>query len=122
VFVPGANPVVREAARELAAWFDGGLRDFSVPLLPCGTPFQLQVWEELTRIPYGTTASYRDIAMRVERPEAVRAVGTANGANAIAVMIPCHRVIGVDGRLSGYGGGVWRKQRLLDLELENRVP
>jgi len=120
VFVQGENPVVREASRELRAWFEGSLRDFSVPLRPCGSPFQLRVWEELGRIPYGTTASYGDIAMCVDRPQAVRAVGTANGANAIAIMIPCHRVIGADGRLSGYGGGLWRKQRLLDLERGNR--
>jgi AraC family transcriptional regulator of adaptative response/methylated-DNA-[protein]-cysteine methyltransferase len=119
VFVPGENAVTREAAGELTAWFEGDLRDFSVPVLSLGSPFQLRVWEELRRVPYGETASYGDIAARVERPEAVRAVGTANGANAIAVVVPCHRVIGADGRLSGYGGGVWRKRRLLDLEREH---
>jgi AraC family transcriptional regulator of adaptative response/methylated-DNA-[protein]-cysteine methyltransferase len=84
-----------------------------------GTDFQKEVWEELRRIPYGTTRTYKDQATRIRRPEAVRAVANANGMNRIAIIIPCHRVIGEDGEMRGYGGGVWRKKWLLDLERKN---
>jgi methylated-DNA-[protein]-cysteine S-methyltransferase len=92
------------------------LRDFEVELRPTGTPFQLRVWEALRSIPYGTTVSYGEIARRIESPRAVRAVGRANGSNPIAIVVPCHRVIGANGTLTGYGGGLPRKTALLRLE------
>jgi len=116
VFTPGRNAVIDHTARELEAYFEGRLDRFTVPTAPCGSDFQRAVWEELLAIPPGETRSYAAVAAAVGRPNAVRAVGTANGANALAIVIPCHRVIGADGRLAGYGGGLWRKQRLLDLE------
>jgi AraC family transcriptional regulator of adaptative response/methylated-DNA-[protein]-cysteine methyltransferase len=116
VFAPGRNAVVDRTSEQLAAYFAGTLEDFDIPLLPCGTEFQREVWARLLDIPSGQTRSYADIAREVGRPAAVRAVGTANGANALAVVIPCHRVVGADGRLAGYGGGVWRKRKLLELE------
>ena len=102
--------------RELAEYFAGRRRDFTIELAPKGTPFQRDVWNELLRIPYGGTISYAELARRIGRPSAVRAVGAANGANPIPVIIPCHRVIGANGTLTGYGGGIERKQWLLALE------
>jgi methylated-DNA-[protein]-cysteine S-methyltransferase len=101
---------------ELGAYFTGRLKVFSTPLAPQGTPFQRAVWEELQRIPYGETVSYGELARRLGNPKAVRAVGTANGYNPIAIIIPCHRVIGSNGSLVGYGGGLPIKQTLLALE------
>jgi methylated-DNA-[protein]-cysteine S-methyltransferase len=102
---------------QLRGYFAGERCEFSVPLAPSGTPFQLAVWAELTRIPYGTTTSYGAIARALGKSGAAsRAVGAANGQNPIAVIIPCHRVIGADGGLTGYGGGLGRKQWLLRLE------
>lgn len=101
---------------ELEEYFRGERRDFSVPLAPRGTDFQRRVWDELRRIPYGQTISYRELAARIGRPAAVRAVGRANGTNPIPVIVPCHRVIGADGSLTGYGGGLETKRRLLELE------
>jgi AraC family transcriptional regulator, regulatory protein of adaptative response / methylated-DNA-[protein]-cysteine methyltransferase len=118
VFVPDSGRVIRETASSLAAYFGGRLRSFDLPLLPLGTPFQKDVWAALREIPYGETESYAELARRVGRPSAVRAVGRANGLNALAIVVPCHRVVGADGRLVGYGGGLWRKKRLLDLEAE----
>jgi len=107
----------REAAAQLEAYFAGELKEFTVPLAPSGTPFQLAVWTELTKIPYGSTVSYGDIARALgKRPVAARAVGLANGANPISVIVPCHRVIGSYGSLTGYGGGLERKELLLRLE------
>jgi methylated-DNA-[protein]-cysteine S-methyltransferase len=107
----------REVAAQLEAYFAGDLKEFSVPLAPAGTQFQLAVWTELTKIPYGSTVSYGDIARALgKRLVASRAVGLANGANPISVIVPCHRVIGSDGSLTGYGGGLDRKQLLLQLE------
>ena len=116
VFVPAGNEVIDRARSMLDAYFRARLRVFDLPLRPCGTPFQLEVWDALGEIPYGDTTSYADLARRLGRPAAVRAVGRANGMNALAIVIPCHRVVGADGKLVGYGGGLWRKQRLLDLE------
>ena len=101
---------------ELDAYFAGELRQFSVTLDLRGTDFQLQVWELLQSIPYGETRSYGQIASMLGRPSASRAVGHANGSNPVAIIVPCHRVIGADGTLVGYGGGLDRKQALLDLE------
>ncbi|MEZ5988905.1 MAG: methylated-DNA--[protein]-cysteine S-methyltransferase [Planctomycetota bacterium] len=114
--VPGRNAALDLLRAELEDYLAGTLRDFTVPLAPCGTAFQLRVWNALRAIPYGTTTSYAAVAEAIGRPSAVRAVARANGDNRLAVLIPCHRVIGSDGRLTGYGGGLWRKRRLLELE------
>jgi methylated-DNA-[protein]-cysteine S-methyltransferase len=107
----------REVAAQLEAYFAGDLKEFTVPLAPSGSPFQLAVWTELTKIPYGSTVSYGAIALALgKRLVASRAVGLANGANPISVIVPCHRVIGSDGSLTGYGGGLERKELLLRLE------
>ena len=116
VFVPGTSELFDRLAEQLELYFSGEATDFSVPILTPGTPFQQQVWERLREIPPGTTKSYGDIAREIGHPTAVRAVARANGDNRIAILIPCHRVIGADGKLTGYGGGLWRKQRLLDVE------
>ena len=109
-----------EAARnQLTAYFDGKLKSFDLRLRPGGTEFQLEVLQELQRIPYGTTTSYGEIAERIGRPKAVRAVGAANGRNPIPIIIPCHRVIGSSGDLTGFGGGIPTKKALLRLELEH---
>jgi methylated-DNA-[protein]-cysteine S-methyltransferase len=107
---------------QLRAYFAGELTEFDVSLAPAGTAFQLRVWAALLEIPYGQTASYGAIAAAVGRPDAVRAVGATNGRNPIAVIVPCHRVIGADGTLVGYGGGLARKRLLLELEAEHAVP
>ncbi len=104
------------AIAQLSAYFDGRLTEFDLPLSPAGTTFQLRVWAGLRAIPYGQTISYAELARRVGSPAASRAVGLANGRNPIAIVIPCHRVIGADGSMTGYGGGVGRKQFLLALE------
>jgi len=111
------DPVaLAEPVRQLRAYFAGELRDFELPLAPAGTPFQLRVWRELCRIPYGQTISYGELARRVGSPKGSRAVGLANGANPIAIIVPCHRVIGSNGKLTGYGGGLKNKEWLLTLE------
>lgn len=101
---------------QLEAYFAGELKEFNVTLEPEGTPFQQQVWQALTKIPYGTTTSYGELARGINRPAASRAVGAANGSNPIPIIIPCHRVIGSNGTLTGYGGGLEIKRRLLELE------
>ena len=105
-----------EVREQLTEYFAGDRREFDLPLSMAGNPFELRVWEELQTIPYGETASYGEIAQRIGNPGAPRAVGLANGRNPIAVIVPCHRVIGADGSLTGYGGGLERKRLLLDLE------
>jgi methylated-DNA-[protein]-cysteine S-methyltransferase len=107
------HPVLRRAAEQLAEWFAGERRDFDLPLRPAGTPFQEEVWRALLAIPYGATESYAALAARVGRPGAARAVGAANGRNPIAIVVPCHRVIGASGALTGYGGGLPLKRWLL---------
>ncbi len=109
---PGKSRL-RAAARELDEYFAGTRQAFDVPLHPSGTPFQLEVWGALLAIPYGQTVSYADIARRIRRPRAVRAVGAANGANPLSIFVPCHRVIGSHGDLTGYGGGLPAKRWLL---------
>ncbi len=111
--------MLRQAVRELEEFFAGERRSFTVPLAPVGTPFQQQVWRALQTIPYGATCTYRDIACAVGRPAACRAVGMANHCNPIPIIIPCHRVVGADGRLTGYAGGLAIKSRLLQFEREN---
>jgi methylated-DNA-[protein]-cysteine S-methyltransferase len=107
--------------KELDEYFAGRLRKFSTPLAFEGTPFQNQVWKQLCRIPYGETISYLDLAKRIDNPKAVRAVGMANGANPIAIIVPCHRVIGSNGSLTGFGGGIPTKRALLELERGQRT-
>jgi len=111
-----ANHLLLEAERQLRAYFAGELREFSLPLDMQGTGFQKRVWVQLGKIPYGETRSYSQIAAAIGAPAAVRAVGAANGANPIAIVVPCHRVIGAGGKLVGYGGGLALKRRLLELE------
>ncbi len=111
-----AHPHLARAAREFAAYFEGGRRAFGVPLDPAGTEFQQAVWNELRRIARGATTSYGELAQRIGRAEAVRAVGAAVGRNPISIVVPCHRVIGRDGSLTGYAGGLDRKRALLQLE------
>lgn len=104
------------AIRQLNEYFNGSRKVFTPTLCPEGTPFQLRVWQELQKIPYGSTISYGELARRVGNPKASRAVGAANGVNPIAIIIPCHRVIGSNGHLTGFGGGLDVKQKLLELE------
>lgn len=111
------DPVLAAARRQLEEYFEGSRREFDLPLHPRGTPFQREVWEALGAIGYGETLSYGELAARLGRPGAARAVGLANGRNPISIVVPCHRVIGADGALTGYGGGIERKRFLLDLEL-----
>jgi methylated-DNA-[protein]-cysteine S-methyltransferase len=106
----------KEVIRQLKAYFAGKLTEFDLPLSPHGTEFQLKVWETLRTIPYGETWSYGELARRIRKPAASRAVGAANGQNPIPVIVPCHRVIGADGSLTGFGGGLPIKQKLLALE------
>jgi methylated-DNA-[protein]-cysteine S-methyltransferase len=108
--------ILAEAIRQLDAYFAGTLRDFDLPLQPSGTPFQLEVWQALRRIPYGTTISYGELAHSIGRPNASRAVGAANGQNPLPIVVPCHRVIGSTGSLTGFGGGLEAKSTLLALE------
>jgi len=112
----GDNPVLRAARLQLEAYFAGRRRGFDLPLSPQGTPFQQTVWRALASIPYGQTLSYAGLAARVGRPAAMRAVGAANGRNPLPIVLPCHRVIGADGALTGFGGGLPTKQFLLKLE------
>lgn len=116
VFLPGDHPLMQQVKAELDGYFHGTLRQFKIPVQAPGTAFQEAVWDALRRIPYGEMRSYADIAERIGQPEAVRAVGRANGDNRIAIVIPCHRVVGSDGELTGYGGGLWRKEYLLAME------
>ncbi|HUE85276.1 MAG TPA: methylated-DNA--[protein]-cysteine S-methyltransferase [Vicinamibacterales bacterium] len=108
--------LLEDPVRQLTAYFKGTLRAFDVPVAPVGTPFQTAVWRQLQAIPYGETISYGELARRLGNPRAVRAVGLANGSNPISIIIPCHRVIGSNGSLVGYGGGLPTKQALLALE------
>ena len=118
---PGSEdpPLLREALRQLAAYFAGALAEFDLPLAMNGTEFQKRVWRALLEIPYGETWSYSQLAGHIGNPAAVRAVGAANGQNPLAIIVPCHRVIGAHGNLVGYGGGLPLKQMLLDLEAEH---
>lgn len=112
--------MTEQAGAELDAFFAGRSARFETPLFQEGSGFSRAVWAELRAIPPGTTRSYADIARQIGRPSATRAVARANGANQIALMVPCHRVLGADGGLTGYGGGLWRKQRLLEIERRYR--
>lgn len=116
VRVPTSDEPFATAAKQLAAYFAGELTEFDLPLALHGTPFQRRVWTALRKIPYGETVSYGELAQEIGRPTAARAVGLANGRNPICIIVPCHRVIGSAGSLTGYGGGIERKRYLLDLE------
>lgn len=118
--VQGQNEYFKQLKEELDAYFDGRLKEFKVPLDISGTDFQKQVWQALVEIPYGTTSSYLRQAEVLGKPSSVRAVANANGMNKIAIIIPCHRVVGSDGSLTGYAGGLWRKRKLIDLEKDNK--
>jgi len=111
-----------ETRRQLLAYFAGDLTEFTLPLAPVGTAFQLGVWDALRAIPYGATCSYGDLARRLGSPGAARAVGLANGRNPLSIIVPCHRVLGTNGRLTGYSGGMERKAFLLDLEKQTKTP
>ena len=111
-----ATPLLRKAAEEIGDYFAGSRRKFTLPLAPEGTPFQQKVWEALRTIPYGETRTYKQIAIQIGHNQSFRAVGMASNRNPIAIVIPCHRVIGYDGKLTGYAGGLDIKEQLLELE------
>jgi methylated-DNA-[protein]-cysteine S-methyltransferase len=111
-----SDPVLRATAEQLAEYFAGRRTGFELPLAATGTPFQRAVWDALREIPYGRTWSYADVALHIGNPRAVRAVGAANGRNPLPIVVPCHRVVGANGTLTGYGGGLENKRILLDLE------
>jgi methylated-DNA-[protein]-cysteine S-methyltransferase len=111
-----------DAALQLREYFEGRRRRFDLPLAPAGTPFQLEVWSQLSLIPYGETRSYLDVANAIGRPSACRAVGAANGANPLPIVVPCHRVIGTNGSLTGFGGGLDLKRQLLGMEARGASP
>lgn len=115
-YVPGKAPILDAARQQLSEYFSGSRREFDLPLAPTGTPFQLRVWEALRTIPYGETISYKQLAERSGSPRGYRAVGMANHNNPISIIVPCHRVVGAGGSLTGYGGGLDIKERLLRLE------
>jgi AraC family transcriptional regulator, regulatory protein of adaptative response / methylated-DNA-[protein]-cysteine methyltransferase len=117
--LPGENKHFNLLRKEINEYFDGKRKSFSVPLDAPGTDFQKSVWKELKKIPYGKTISYKRQAIAINKPKAVRAVANANGHNRISIIIPCHRVIGENGTLTGYGGGLWRKKWLLNFEKKN---
>lgn len=113
------SPVYLKCSSQLKDYFEGGRKEFSLPLFLNGTGFQNKVWTELYHIPYGATISYSELARRVGDVKAVRAVGSANGSNPFVIVVPCHRVIGKNGKLTGYGGGLWRKKWLLEHEAQH---
>jgi methylated-DNA-[protein]-cysteine S-methyltransferase len=114
--IPRPEGLLAECISQLELYFRGNLKKFSLPLAPAGTPFQLQVWAELLKVPYGQVITYRDLAIRFRGPTYTRMVGQANSRNPVSILIPCHRVIGMNGALTGYAGGLWRKKFLLELE------
>ena len=113
--------VILQCKQQLEDYFSGKSIEFDLPLNPKGTEFQQKVWNELIKIPYGETITYMELAVRLGDAKAVRAVGTANGRNPIAIVIPCHRVIGAGNKLTGYAGGIWRKKILLELEMKHSI-
>ena len=118
---PEADSVLAVAREQVDAYFDMRLTSFDLPLEPRGTDFQRRVWDSLRTIPFGETISYAELARRIDNPKAVRAVGAANGRNPLMIIVPCHRVIGADGSLTGFGGGIDRKRWLLDHEARTRL-
>ncbi len=118
IFFPGTNPCIQNMEMELNAYFEGRLKRFETPIRFPGSPHQEKVWQTLIAVPYGETRSYAALSKEVGNADAVRAVARANGENRLAIVVPCHRIIGADGDLTGYGGGIWRKRYLLALERE----
>lgn len=118
--IQSSSPVLDECVKQLTDYFEGQRTEFDLPLNPNGTDFQKSVWEELQNIPFGKTVSYMDMAKRLGDPKVIRAAGTANGKNPIAIIVPCHRVVGSDGSLTGYAGGLKRKQWLLEHESDQK--
>lgn len=116
--VKNSCAVLENCQEQLESYFSGKTVSFDLPLNPAGTEFQQRVWKELLKIPYGETITYHELAVRLGDPKCIRAAGTANGKNPIAVIIPCHRVIGAGNKLTGYAGGIWRKKALLELEIQ----
>lgn len=121
-FVDNTTPIIIETIKQLNEYFSGERKEFNIPLMLVGSDFQRLVWEELMKIPYGKTSTYMELSKKVSDEKAIRAVASANGANAISIIIPCHRVIGSDGKLTGYAGGLKTKSKLLDLENPHRNP
>ena len=119
-FVEHEDEVLKQTIQELDEYFKGERKVFTIPLLLIGSAFQKSVWEALLKIPYGTTSSYKEQAKMINNEKAVRAVANANGANAIGIIVPCHRIIGSDGKLTGYAGGLEMKEQLLALEKQNK--
>jgi methylated-DNA-[protein]-cysteine S-methyltransferase len=116
---PNSCELLEDCRNQLESYFSGKRVIFELPLAPKGTEFQQKVWAELLKIPYGETITYMELAIRLGDPKCIRAAGTANGKNPIAIVIPCHRVIGAGNKLTGYAGGIWRKKKLLELEMNN---
>ena len=112
------NQITETTIQQLESYFSGGTKSFDLPIAQKGTEFQQQVWEELTHIPFSETITYLDLAKKIGNEKSIRAVGSTNGKNQIAIIVPCHRVIGSDGKLTGYAGGLWRKRWLIDHELK----
>jgi methylated-DNA-[protein]-cysteine S-methyltransferase len=110
------NDITKQTAEYLGEYFAGNRQSFDIPLAPAGTAFQQLVWKELVKVPFGKTDTYSSIANKLNNPLSVRAVGAANGKNPISIIVPCHRIIGASGHLTGYAGGLWRKEFLLNLE------
>jgi len=119
-WVAADHPWLRQLEGELSGYFNGRRHRFEVPLVFPGTPLQQSLWQALTQLPFGARRSYEQMAAQLGVPGAVRAVGTSNGINRLAIVVPCHRLVNKNGGLGGYGGGLWRKQRLLELEIANR--
>lgn len=120
-YIESKSKLLDETIAQLNSYFSHKTKQFDIPLIPTGSEFQQSVWQELMKIPYGKTISYLQLAQQLQKESAIRAVAAANGANAISIIIPCHRVIGHDGKLTGYAGGLYAKQKLLQLESENEV-
>jgi methylated-DNA-[protein]-cysteine S-methyltransferase len=116
----GETTITQNAKRQLEEYFSGDRIDFDVPLLMVGTSFQKKVWNELMKIPFGKTESYLGLSRKIRNEKAIRSVAAANGANAISIIVPCHRIIGRDGKLTGYGGGLQAKRKLLQLEMHRQ--
>lgn len=119
-FEEGETAIVESAKHQLNEYFSAERKDFDIPLMMVGSTFQQTVWDELLKIPYGKTESYLGLSRKIGNEKAIRSVAAANGANAIAIMIPCHRIIGSDGKLIGYGGGLQAKRKLLQLEMNDQ--
>ena len=121
-YIEESSAVIQETQKQLNEYFSGDRTEFDIPLLPIGTEFQQNVWKHLLEIPYGKTESYLELARKMDKEKAIRAIASANGANAISIMIPCHRIIGSDGKLVGYAGGLSTKKKLLLLEKSKDAP